>query len=243
MIVESSFRARKELVSLLASSGLVRSIDEAPSVTDGIQRLGSGRIELCVVGRQLSLERACWFLKNAKQLTATKSCAFLAFTPEEANADELGIAGADAVSWLPLEQKTFTALVEEAISSSKTRHRRKSPTKEELSFIDERLVRPPSYESAPLADVLFNLAERFELLSREIDRGRFKTSPTGLPTLAVEDSLRLVIENAFPRSSEAWRIGSPEHAFVSAIVEWFLDRIHMDPPHANDALRKKLLGR
>ena len=139
---------------------------------------------------------------------------------------------------------SFTDMVQRSVERSRIRFGGALPLtsaleKSKVSAFHSQIAR---YEHAELSHIIEKLSDQLELLARELSRGRLKLKSNGQPSLATIDALRLAIESAFPSTSTASKIGTEDHRFVSAVVEWFIERIGTDRKHAADNLRKRLLG-
>ena len=244
LVVESNFSSRKELVSLLQATMFVGEIEQAPSVRDGITSLSAGRTDACLLGSSLSLQRATWFLETAKSLSLKKPCALIAVGKTEDDCTQLIASGADGALHLPLEPMSFTQLVQRAVEDSRARF---SGTKSlaiqlEKTKFTSRVMNVQQYEHGALAEIIQDLAVQLEAAAAELTAGRLKLSAGGLPSLATQDALRIALESAFPTSANASVIGSEDHRFVTAVVNWFVERVHSGQKQASDNLRKRLIA-
>ena len=77
IVIDSSHRARINLVSSLKSCFLFEDIMEASSVADGGKKIANISYDACIIGSSISVDMANEFLKTYKPKVLSKDCAFI----------------------------------------------------------------------------------------------------------------------------------------------------------------------
>jgi hypothetical protein len=234
LVVDASFRSRRRLMTDLHESGIVKELVEAQSVGNGLELLISRLLSLCVIGPTLTPQSAVEFVTRGRQVTAGKECAFVAVVSENsAAAEALAGAGAAQLLTFPYEPTDFRAAILDSL---------------ELSRQEAADYRPPLVEPAialpdSLAGILIRAAREFRTIALEIERGGLKLTAGGEPTLSTREAIRRVIERAVDSHGFDSQVrGSFENFFVSAAVNWFVERAHSSERSCTENLRRRLIS-
>lgn len=247
LVVESRFQSRKEIVRNLKESQVVVEVIEARSVRDGLSHLERQTFATCFLGPSLSDTVVVDFVKKGRELSKASECAFIAVLGKDPKKREmLSNAGLDGVLEYPFGEKTFSHTVERAISEAKLRAARGpvGELREQLSALSigqKGLVDVREKSLVTFSQLLRASSEELRGVARALSLGRLQMRANGRPTLATQDAIRLALERAFPEELQVWRIGSENQKFITALVEWFSDRIQYSSEEATDRLRESLL--
>lgn len=226
LIVESRFSSRKEIASELSNTSLVGSILEAQSVHDALYLLSEKELDACFLGPSLSRDVAVSFLEEGKNTSKAKHCAFVAILNADSDyAQALMDAGADGTINQPLRTGSFTELVKKAVAVARSRE-----------------AAPLQVQEQFLSQFLTNTASGLRLVAKDIANGSLKLSQEGVPSLATRDAIRVTLENTFLPLGHVPPIGSFGHHFISAVVEWFVERINTPERTATENLRRRLIA-
>ncbi len=235
LIVDSSFSSRVELMRDLRESGLAREIIEAKSISDALSQLRNVSYDTCIVGPSLNEQTALDLIHRGSEITKRKRCAFVAVLKPETTAHErFRAAGAHGTLSKPYSSNTFLQVVKNAIENSHSafyNHRNVDLINSSRNT-DEKL----------LAASLRDLAEEFDQIAEGISSGRFRLERDGRPSLATRDAIRLALEKILPPPSTPTQFGTVDHAFVSFVVQWFVNRTTSDERSAIDMLRDQLIS-
>lgn len=245
MVVESRFSSRRQIVSDLRDSELVRTVIEAQSVADGLEELKLQPFSACLIGPSVSEPVAVNFIRQGKAHSVAKSCAFVVVVENNAKSIQTLLrAGADATLKQPYMSATFSEVVRGAVKGARERALELSPTKhalQALAIAPLALKQLQATGDASLAEILETTASGLRSVARDITIGRLKLKNDGTPSMATRDALRLVFENALYPEADVQQIGTLDHLFASALVQWFVDRVRMDHAEATEILRVTLL--
>jgi DNA-binding phage protein len=246
LVVDSRFTSRKKIVAHMQESGMVAEVIEAQSVGDGLNAIGSKPFLTCLVGPSLSESVAVDFVTKARVVSVSKECAFVAVLEEGSKASEaLMRAGCDGTLQQPFERKTFTYIVKRAVLNATKLNPHKAQFDNlqlinTLNIASHSLVKAHQQDEATLPAVLHSAANGLRQVARNIALGRLVLKKDGTPTLATRDAVRLALELALPSSDET-HIGTPNHFFISALVQYLSNCVHHPQKEASEILRKCLI--
>ncbi len=238
LVVDSSLVSRRQLVYDLREHGLVGDVVEAQSVNNGLDTLISKPLDLCIMGPSLSELSSVDFVTRGK-LVAPKSCAFVAVVRKNrVPSQSLCEAGADALIEYPYTKQTLTSVVTETIQTV----RALCPAGSQPNEADlQALLLSQAIETLPVS--LIRTARRIKIIAADITQDKLSLAANGDPSPTIKTALEHALESALCiDTEEAKTVGSFEHNFVKALVEWFTDRVHYSERVCNEKLRRRLLG-
>lgn len=223
LVVDSNFASRKELLVDVQASGLVGNVIEAKSIGDGLHSLKLGDVDACFIGPSLSKIKKLEFLKRGTALVRYTPCTFIAVLKDTTILpSDLIEAGAHGILKKPYTTDRFSAIVRQAVSQSQA-------------------IEGTGTSMPKLSHVLEQAASGLRDVMQNIESGRLVIHSDGTPSLATRDAIRLVFEETLAHDSGVRKFGSTDHFFVTGIIDWFTEQVHMSARDATDSLRKRLL--
>lgn len=234
LLIDSSFGSRRELLGTLRATDLFAAVEEAESVSHGYLLLDEGRSDACFLGPSLKENVALEFIRRASVVPRSRPCAFVAVRNDEAAVDKFQEVGATALLRAPWGKTAFKDVVSRAITRSKAR--------EPGDLIVNPFEEEPVAVTRTLDRILSTLAGDLRGVVEDLSSGKLKLSPNGRPSLATQDALRLVLEQAHPNAEVAATIGTFDHHFVTSVVEWFSERTTTPAKAATEQLRRRLVS-
>jgi response regulator RpfG family c-di-GMP phosphodiesterase len=237
LVVDSSLFSRRQLVADLRENGLVLDVIEAKSVSNGLETLVSKILDLCIVGPSLSEASAVDFIKRGKPISP-RSCAFVAVVHgDNSRAKALLDAGANSTIEFPYTKESFTSFVAEAVHNARVFASVNTKENEENP---QTVIHSLTTDSLPIS--LLRTAAKFKAIAADITHDKLSLSKNGNPSISTKNALRNAIETSLCIDNyDARVIGTFEHFFVRALVEWFSERVHHSERVCNERLRRKLL--
>ena len=237
LLIDSSFGSRRELLGTLRGTDLFAAVEEAESVSHGYLILDEGRSDACILGPSLKENVALEFIRRAYVIPRTRPCAFIAVRNDSPSTDKFQEVGATALLRAPWAKTSFRDVVSQAIVRSKARQ-----TGDLIINPFEAPETAAHPEGRTLDRILSTLAGDLRGVIEDLSSGKLKISPNGRPSLATQDALRLVLEQAHPSPEIAGTIGTFDHHFVTSVVEWFSERVSTPPKTATEQLRRRLVS-
>ncbi|MCB0322428.1 MAG: hypothetical protein KDD69_02610 [Bdellovibrionales bacterium] len=77
LLIDSSFRSRREVIKDIKATALFEEIIEAQSLPDAFERLKGRSFDACFLGPSLQIEATASFLERAKEVSKANDCAFV----------------------------------------------------------------------------------------------------------------------------------------------------------------------
>ncbi|MCB0325429.1 MAG: hypothetical protein KDD69_17725 [Bdellovibrionales bacterium] len=224
LVVDSSFRSRRTLVADLAAMADRFTVLEAKSVSNALATLEARHIDACLLGPSLSAESRQNVIWQGRAVSKNRGCAYFAVLDSDSEPPAALLeAGADGVLVRPYEPASFSALVAQAIEQARARG----------GIQPQRRI--------PLAEVLYCVVYELRGVLAQLRSGTLRLGAAGEPSLATLDALRLALESAMFDSTHV-PIGSYEHGFVQALVDWFDTSRTLPPSQALQHLRRTLVS-
>lgn len=243
LVVDSRFGSRRKLVSNLREMGTFAEVVEAKSVADALGSLKINAFGACLIGSSLSEAVACDFISRGKKITRSKGCAFVAVVePGSSSGDALISAGADGTLEHGYGKETFTFIVQRAVGVAQERVEQETRSKiESLSIGPKGLIDVQDSVEITISELLHDAAREIRGVAKDVALTRRKVKRDGTPSLATRDAIRLAFQHSFREEDNATDIGTINHLFITALVDWITDRIQFTHTEANERLRHSLL--
>ena len=242
VLVDSSFKSRKELLKDLNSSRLFQNVIEAGSLDEGAASVSESAIDACVLGPSVSRERATEFIAKGAQSKSSPECAFVVAVHSATSTAELtDYEGAHGLAKLPCSRvqlaDTIVNAVVKANANSPWRVIREKALAESgalesitttapKSNISELDTQPkPTSADAPskMGAVFSSKAADFARALTKLEAGIYSFKIDGTPTMTTQRAIHDAIEEIFPLEANNSELDNFKIFLSTALVQWLKD--------------------
>ena len=259
VLVDSSFKSRKELLKDLNSSRLFQNVIEAGSLDEGANSVAQSAIDACVLGPSVSRERATAFIAKGAQSSSSPECAFVVAIHAATNSAELNdYDGAHGMAKLPCSRvqlaDTIINAVVKANANSPWRVIREKELAEmgqlESITTDTDEQEAPAFTSQPkpapseaptkLGAIFSSKAAEFARALAKLETGIYTFKMDGTPSMTMQRAVHDAIEKIFPLEASNTELDNFKSFLATALVQWLRDLHSESKQTATTNLRNAL---
>jgi len=235
LIIESSHRARNEVIKEIKTAQIFENILEASSLDDAEKKISSISFDACVLGPSTNPETGLAFIKKNKPLVMSKDIAFIYVVKFEI--DDSPYVGAHGIAKTPsIKKKTLTDFAKAILTANKNLKWPGIKLNEDgqIMMLDGAEWKVIKCDSDSV--VSNELPESFTLSGDKESIEKFCDSISTTPKSRIEKIIKSLISASPSTSQQAFAT-----YFTQSIIEWKTDMTFMSLKEASLALKNRLL--